>query len=161
MFGNVGVHRMDERDVVHALRYLGKNVTHPLSALAILFEAERRGHETHFGVPQRLAVHDVRTFARVFGQHWLVVEGIHLRWTARHEELDESLRFRCEMRQLWRERRHLLRGDGIAAEHGCESDSSDAGSHFGEGFSAGKVALGGEAVSEFVLEKFHDITVLV
>ena len=134
VFGDVRVHRVDEGDIVHALRHFRKDVAHPLPALAILLEAKRRGHETHFGVPQSLAIHEGRTLTGVFSQHRLVVESIHLRWPARHEELDQPLRPRSEMRCLRCERRARFNSQGIAAEHGREPDGSNACAHFEKRF---------------------------
>ena len=74
------------------------------AALAVLLEFERgaiRGTRLSFGskiVRYRLTV--------MFVQSWLGIEGIHLRWSAIHEEMDH--RFRLG-REVWLLRMHRVR----------------------------------------------------
>ena len=78
MFGDVGVHRVDEGDVVDALRDLRENIADPLAAFTVLFETEGRGHQSHLGVAERFTIDAVRTFAGMFCDHRLIVKGVDL-----------------------------------------------------------------------------------
>ena len=91
MLRDVGVHRMDEADVIHTAADVGEDVADPLAGLPVLLEGKRGGHETVLGVSERLAIDGIRALARVFRKQGLVVESIHLRRTAWHEELDDAL----------------------------------------------------------------------
>ena len=100
-----------------------EDVADPLAALAVLPEAVRRREQAVLRVAQRLAIDLGRALAGVLGDLRLVVERVDLRRPARHEELNDVLGLRGEVRQLGQQRR----SDGAAvAACECSPASSDA-----------------------------------
>ena len=78
VFGNIGVHGMNETNVVHTFCRVRKNVAHPFTALAILTKTKGRWEQPILRVPQRLAVHGLRPLSGMFGDHRLVIKGVDL-----------------------------------------------------------------------------------
>ena len=156
------MHRVDETYVVHHLAYLGKNITDPLAALAVLLEAKRRGHQAVLRVPQRLAVNKARAFAGVLRERRLVVKRIDLRWATRHEQLNDVLGLGREVRRLWRERRGgRLRGRGeqpLVGHQPSQADGTHAGSQLLQHLAPGFRRTHHSAHGTFVIRKFHNAT---
>ena len=95
-----GVHRADERDIVHTLRQVRHRLADPHTALAMLLEFERAAHQRasrlgkfHFAgdlVKVRRAVLPI--------QLWLGIKQVHLARPTIHEQLDHRLRSGCVVR---------------------------------------------------------------
>ena len=91
---DVGIHRADDRHVVHVLRGLGEELADLDARLAVGFELERRAHRDAVA-PDGLVVH--------FREHRFRIPGIHVRRGALREDVDDGLglagklgRMRCE-----------------------------------------------------------------
>ena len=91
MFGDVGVHRVDEAEFIDVLGDVGEQVTDPLAGFAVLLETEGAGEQAALGVPQRLAIDQLGPLAGVLLQQRLVVESVDLRGATGHEQLDQVL----------------------------------------------------------------------
>ena len=101
----LGVHRVDEGDVVDALAHVGKEIRDVLAALSVLLEGPLGSDDAPF-VPcptpapgldlDRLPVQGV--------EPGLVVEGVDVARTTVHEEEDHALRARREVGRLRRQR---------------------------------------------------------
>ena len=167
MFGDIRVHRMDKAEIIHDLSYLRENIADPLSALAVLLKPKIGRRESTLGVTERLAIYELRPLTSISGKGRLVVKGVDLRWTARHEELNDVLRSRSKVRSLRGEGTRLCSccggsaGDSRAGllEGSCETKSAEPRAHLTESLAAGELAImqGCEslAVSGFVFLKFH------
>ena len=90
MIGDVGIHRLQHAHVVDAPAQIREDLAHLRPALAVLLELEWRLHQIAGlalvigdGARQRLAV--------VLLQHRLVIEGVHLRRAAVHEQENNVL----------------------------------------------------------------------
>jgi len=85
---DVRVDRADEADVACALADMRKQFAHVHTALAVLFELERRAHRC-----TRLALGGHRSarqgLAMILVEHGLRIEAIHLRQSAVHVEEDD------------------------------------------------------------------------
>ena len=104
----VGVHALDERDVVDASSDVRKEITHPRAALTVLTKLPLRSYNAPFTL----------VTAATFGFHRdglpvvlveirLVIKGIDVAGTAVTEEEDDALRFARKHRGL--------RGHGVVA----------------------------------------------
>jgi hypothetical protein len=97
-------HRADEAKIVHASGDVREQFADGRAALAVAREApwgseqipRLRSLQLGLGEGERLALH--------LGELGLRIEQIHVRWAAGHEEEDDALRFRGELRRLHRER---------------------------------------------------------
>ena len=103
--GGVGaVGAVDETNVIHMPRDIGKQLADFVSALTVRLELPRRGKEIaglgkghlRFGKRQRLAV--------VALKQRFVLEGVHVRRAAFHEQENDALGPRPKMRTLGRQR---------------------------------------------------------
>ncbi len=93
----VGVHRVDDADVIDALAELRKNLADFDAAFAELLELERRLHQGA-GLTFGLEVSAGIGFAVILGQFRFVVEAIDLGAPAIQEQVDNMLGLRREMR---------------------------------------------------------------
>ena len=102
----LGVHRLDEAELVGDLRRVRQQLADPGAGLAVLRELEhrRRDRETglrrgHAGEPLAHADRVGQLGAAQLRQLRLVVEQIHLRRRAGLEQIDHALRLGREVRQ--------------------------------------------------------------
>ena len=115
----VGGHRMDEPDIVHARREVREKIAHMLAALPVLLELPLRSDHAAL-VPFSAAAKGLHInrlpVERV--ERGLVVKRVHLARPAIHEEENDALRLRREVRLLRRERIRERSGpvgsDGLA-----------------------------------------------
>jgi hypothetical protein len=121
------VDRLDERDLVDVLGDVRKQLAHPRARLSVLLEGELGRGDREARLPrghgrQPLAADDGGR--QVLVEHLLhlrlVVVEVHLRRAAVHEQVDEVLRLRGEVR------RELLR-ESVAREQRSERGGPDAG----------------------------------
>ena len=105
MFRRVGMHRMDETEIIDHFCHVRKYLTDPSTALTMLSKRIWRWHQSHFRVAQRLAINRLRPLTRVFGNLRFVVERVDLRRPSRHKQLNHVLRLRGEMRSPRSQRR--------------------------------------------------------
>ena len=95
----LGEHRADDAELVDDLRGLGKEIADPGAVLPVLTEPELRSRERqgrliagHAGQPLSLPHRIRQLLAVALPEHGLVVERLHLRRAAGHEEIDDALR---------------------------------------------------------------------
>jgi hypothetical protein len=138
----VRVERLDDRKLVHLRRKMRQRVRAPLAGLTVLFEAALRA-EQFPGGDIAAARFEVRGLAVTLLQLGLVVEQIHLRRPAIHEEEDAGLRALRQMRDLRscrtnpRRRRHRLRTEeAVLIQQGRERQAGEARAHLPEEFPA-------------------------
>ena len=106
MIDGVSVRRFDDGKVVHHARGVGQQVAHPRSGLSMLPKRPVRGSNGKMRLAGRharqllVAANGIRhVLVELGGQVRLVIEKIHLRRAARHEEIDRAFRFRRKVRQ--------------------------------------------------------------
>ena len=100
----LGEHRADDAELVDDLGGVRQEIADPGAVRPVLAEPELRTGERqrrliagHAGQPLALP-HRVRQLLAVaLVEHWLVVERLHLRRPAGHEEIDDALRLRREV----------------------------------------------------------------
>jgi len=139
MLRDIGVHRVDETDVVDTLCRLRKNVTYPFAGLSVLLEPERRWHQSHLGVAQRFSVYTVWSLACMLRDQRLVVERVDLRWAARHEELNDAFSPGCEVgcfRRQWGDALAVKCARCMRPQYAGQSDAANPGSHFSKRLAA-------------------------
>ena len=107
----LGVQRMDETQIIHMPRHLGKEFAHPASAVPVLTKLPRRLHHALVraaiaGVRHRARIIERQLLPVVLFQAWLVIERVDLTRPALHEEEDDALGPRREMRCPRRQRIH-------------------------------------------------------
>ena len=138
----LGLHRVDEAQVVHMLRHLGKQFRHPAPALAVPRKRPRRFEHAlrraaRAGVRDVPRVVEAHHLAIVFRERGLVVERIDMAWTALHEDKDDPLGARLEVRRLGRKRIHV-RSDGALRRHARQREVAEATGHRLERVAAGE-----------------------
>src|SRR5438105_1628133 len=95
---------MNESDVIHTARQVREQSADPLARLAVLLELPLGSHD-----PPLIAMPAAAVRAHGDGpavewvKCWLVIEGIDLAWAAVHEQKDDALGLRREMRLPWRQ----------------------------------------------------------
>ena len=90
VLGQVGVHGVDDAEVVDGLGHVGKELADPAAGLAVALKLEGRLHQA-LGLAQGLDVHCRRALAVVFLQQRLVVESVHVGDAAVHQQVDHPL----------------------------------------------------------------------
>ena len=95
-----------------------ENIAHPFACLPISLETEGRREQAVLGIPQRLAVNNLRALPDEIGDLRLVIKRIHLRRPARHEELNHVLGLGRKVRRLGREWRDLSGGGALVKQPG-------------------------------------------
>ena len=104
----IGVHRLDEADVIDDLRQVRQHLRQFRPALAVLGELEARPEHGRIGPDEgvALAADDRRRHRLAFElrQLRLVVEQIELARRAGHEQMNDALRLRREVRLARRQR---------------------------------------------------------
>ena len=99
------VHRVQERHLVDVLRQVREHLGDPRAGLAVLLPLERRLEALAAGGEEAgLGIGPGEFLAVALLQFRLVVPGIDLRRPAGHEQPDDRLRLRREMRLLRRQR---------------------------------------------------------
>ena len=78
MLRDIGVHRVEETDIIDTLSSVRKDLAHPFAALAVLLEGKRRGQEPVLRIAQSLLIDRVRTLSCMSSDGGFVVEGIDL-----------------------------------------------------------------------------------
>ena len=107
----VGVHALDERHVVDALRRVREEIAHPRAALAVLAELPLRADHAALVLVAAAALGlDLDRLAVVLEEIGLVVVGIDVARTAVAEDEDHALRLAWQHRGLCRKR---VRADGL------------------------------------------------
>ena len=106
---DVGMHRVNDADVINTLGHMGKKVADPGARLAMPLELEWR-REDCGGLALRSQVHLHGSLANVLPQIGLIVKGVDVRNAAVHQEMDYALGSRRQMRPL----RYQGIGDQIA-----------------------------------------------
>jgi hypothetical protein len=103
---HIGMHRSNDRDVVHTLSDAGKNLADLDAALAEFFEfVRRRKRRAGFAFGFQV-LHRHMVCRRIF-QRRFWVEGIHLRGPAIGENMDDVFGFGRKLGLLGRERRNV------------------------------------------------------
>src|SRR5215471_8066184 len=97
MIRNIRVHRSHDAEIVDARADIGKNLADIDTALAELAECEWRG-KCGTGTSLRLQ-RDWYRLAAEFGERRLWIEGIHVRRTAVHEQMQNTLGFGRQRRR--------------------------------------------------------------
>src|SRR5216683_973610 len=96
---NLGEDRPHDADVVDALANVGKELADFNSALSVAFEFERRLHE-RAGLALVSEVSSRHRLTVVLREHRLRIEAVDMRQAAVHEEEDDVLGLRLEVRVL-------------------------------------------------------------
>ena len=104
----IGVHRMDHAHLIGDVVKMRNRIRHPHPRLTRANPFAGRTHQ--FGDAGRKS--EFASFQKLVGailavafvQFWFVIEQIEVRWRASHMKIDDSLRFRREMRRLRCER---------------------------------------------------------
>ena len=92
---------MNERDIIHMVRQVGKQIGHPFAALTILLELPlRTDHSTFILVPPTAKRFHLDCLAIQGIQLRLVIKRIDVAGPAIHEKEDDILGLRCEMRRF-------------------------------------------------------------
>lgn len=91
VIGDVGIHRVDDAEIIDLLGDLGEEIAGPDAALSMLGELERGLHQRP-RLPLRPEVFARNFFSVIFFQFRFVVERIDLRWTAVGENVNDPLR---------------------------------------------------------------------
>ena len=137
MIDRLGVDRLDDGNVVRDARDVRQQFTDPRAGLAVLRELEHRLHDRERALPRGHA-RDALAVSHGCGQlrlvqllqRRLVVEQVHLRRSARHEEVDDALGFWREMRitkdGLPRVRLRSERGKQVRIQQRTQRGGSDA-----------------------------------
>ena len=87
----VGMHRTNEAHVVDVLSGFGKDFTHFHATFTILLKRKWGGHRrSRMPFRRQLLILGER-LAVILGQHWLRIEGVHLRGTAIQINMDDML----------------------------------------------------------------------
>ena len=96
------LHRADDGDVVGDLRQVGQQLRDLGARLAVLLELERRAEQLRRALDERepLALDELfgNVLTVVLGQGRLRIEQIDLRRRPGHEQIDDALDLRREMR---------------------------------------------------------------
>ena len=104
----VGVHRLDDGDLVDHLGQVRQHLRELGAALAVPGELEPRTEHGRVGPDKRIALtaddRGRERFAFELGQRGLGVEEIELAGCAGHEQVDHALRLGCEVRRFGRQR---------------------------------------------------------
>ena len=102
------VHGLDEAEIVRNLRGVRQQLAQGRARLSVLSKLVNRRSGREAGLERRhpcqplSAPHGIRQIlAAKFLELRLVIEELQLRWAAGLEQIDHTLRFRCEMRQVW------------------------------------------------------------
>ncbi len=104
MVGHVGVHRADDAHVVDVpLGRAGEELADLDAALAVLLERERRA-QGRAGLALGAEGRPGKRLAVVLRQQRLGIKGVDLRRSTVHEQVDDLLGSRGEMRRLRRQR---------------------------------------------------------
>ena len=85
----VGMHGVDDAEIVDALRHVGKELADPAAGLAMALELEGRFHQA-LGLALGLDVHGRGALAVVLLQQRLVVEGVHVGDAAVHQQMNHA-----------------------------------------------------------------------
>ncbi len=109
------VHGLDEADVVDVLGDLGEQVADPGAALAVLLKAPGRLEQVEGFAGYDLGAREGQGLAMVTLQERLVIEGVHLRRSAVHEEEDDALGAGGEVRLAHVEWAELFGSDARGA----------------------------------------------
>src|SRR5690242_3679573 len=109
MIDGVSLHRVNQRDVVHQLACPGQQIADVSPALALPGKSPMRGCDwearlTGGHTGQRLvsAYGIGKIFIELARERRLVIPQVHLRWSARHEEIDCSFCLRRKIGQTMR-----------------------------------------------------------
>ncbi len=141
MSRRVRVQAAQEAQFIDVLRGMRIKLRHPRPGLAVLRELELRG-DKGAAAGADLAV--------LLLQARLVLPGVHLRDGPLHEEEDDALRLRLEVRLLRGQRLRLFPGgaSGVLAEHASQGEVAEAGPDTLEGVPSrkGQVSHGGSSV---------------
>ena len=130
----VGMHGVDDAEIVDALSHVGKELADPAAGLAMALELEGRLHQA-LGLALGLDVHGRGALAVVFLQQRLVVEGVHVGDAAVHQQVDHSLGPGGKVRRLGGQGVAEPRFRGVKragvqpaglVHHGCQSQGTDS-----------------------------------
>ena len=130
----VGMHGVDDAEIVDALRQVGEELADPAARLAMALELEGRLHQA-LGLAQGLDVHRRGALAVEFLQQRLVVEGVHVGDAAVHQEMNHPLGPGCKVWRLGNQgvAEPCFRGQQRAGaqppglvHHGCQSQGTDS-----------------------------------
>jgi hypothetical protein len=97
VIGHIRMHRANDAAVIDDARDVWERLADVDPALAVFRKREwRRNESAAFGLLEQLTG---RLLSLILSQRRLGIECIHMRRTAIHEEEDDALRTRCEMRR--------------------------------------------------------------
>ena len=129
----LGVHRPDDRDVIHHLGGVRQDLGHPGARLAMLLEGvgRRRHGEAllaggHAGDALTVADRRGEVLVEAVRELRLVVEGLELRGRADHREVDAALGFGGEVDSRRQTRGGCARGESAADAAGEQRAEGDA-----------------------------------
>lgn len=123
----LGVHGVDEAEVIDMLGDVGKEAADPATGLAVLFEIPKGLEEFALAfLPKGLLsdADEVEGLAIAFDELGFVVEGIDMAGTAGHEEKDDALGLPWKDGRFWGE--GVVVGGGVAAEERGEREGAEA-----------------------------------
>ena len=132
----VGIQRFDDRDLVHLRREMGQRVGAPLAGLAVLPKSALRPEQLA-GLNRTSALLEIRCLTVPPLQFGFVVEQVHLRRTAVHEEKDAGLG--ADARECRRGPEVCQIGDGCSSpgrkkalpiQQGTEGETGETRAHF-------------------------------
>ena len=104
MGGVCAVCAVDKTDVIHMPCHVREQFTDHVTALAVRFELPGRGQQVAGFGEGYLRLVKRQRLAVIALEQWLVLEGVHVRRAAFHEQKNDALGPRPEMRTLGRQR---------------------------------------------------------
>ena len=124
----VGLHGLDQADVVRDAADVRQHLAEFRAALPVFFELKPRGHDRRVRADERVTLsaddRGGQGLAIELGQLGLAVEQVELRGRARHEEMNDGLGLARKMRRTRRE--------GIDRSGGGEARGESIGEQSGE-----------------------------